>query len=353
MDMQPVAAAAPDFTITVNGSSMPPEMRGWVTGLRVTDSVDAAATFEFELQNWNEEEGRVRFSDSSLLDPGGKVVINLGFEQEVNPVMDGEITGLEFWAREGHDYRLVVRGYDRLHRLRRGRRTRSYLQVKDSDVASQIAGDLGLSPEVDSSSEVHQYLLQVNQTDIDFLMARARAIGYELLVDGTKLHFRKSRHDRGKTELIDPTHGLVAFQAYLSTADQVGKVVVRGWDPKAKAALVGQAESGAVTGTMNGQHLGPDTAKTAFGASTLGLVDHPVATQGEADALAQGVLDRTALDYLTAEVTAVGNSSILAGTVIEIGGIGQRFSGLYYVTEVEHAWQQRFVTKARLRRNAA
>jgi phage protein D len=353
MDLQQTAAASPDVTVTLGGSSLARELRGWLTAVTVTESVDAAGSFALEFQNWDADTGTVRVSDHDALAPGAAVVIKLGYDEGVEPVIDGEITGLEFWGREGQDFRLVARGYDRLHRLRRGRRTKSYLQAKDSDVAEQIAGELGLTPEVEATSEVHEYLLQANQTDIDFLLARARAIGYELSADAKTLRFRKSRHDRGKAITIDPTHGLVAFQAYLSTAEQVSQVIVRGWDPKAKQALTGQAQASQVTGAMNGRTPGPGASKTAFGESTLTLIDHPVATQGEADLLAQGVLDRIALDYLTAEVTAVGNPAVRAGTVVEIGGLGERFSGLYYVTEVEHAWQQRYLTRARMRRNAS
>lgn len=351
MDRQDLATGVPDFTLTVGGSSIPLEARGTVTRILVRDSVSVAGTFEIDLDNWDRDEGRVKWSDDALFEPGKEVQIQLGYHEAVAPVMNGEITGMEVTFREGGGSTvLTVRGYDRFHRLRRGRRTKSYLQVKDSDLASQIAGDLGLTPDVEASAEVHPYLLQVNQTDVDFLLSRARAIGYELVVDEKNLRFRKSRHDRGRAAALDFTNGLLSFRAYLSTADQVSKVSVRGWDPKAKEALVGQAQS--ATGTMGGSTTGPK-ASEQFGASTLTLVEFPVETQNEADLLAQGVLDEIALGYIVAEATAVGNPSLLAGTTVEITGLGTRFSGLYYITEATHVWESRFVSHLELRRNAA
>jgi uncharacterized protein len=342
-----------DFSITVGGSSLPPEARGMVGRVAVEDSLDAAGSFALEMNNWDHDTQAVKWSDSDLFKPGGAVEIELGYVGDLTKVMSGEITGLELSFPPDVRSRLVVRGYDRLHRVRRGRRTKSYLQVKDSDVAQQVASDLGLTPDVEDSGEVHPYLLQVNQTDVDFLLGRARAIGYELQVDEKKLVFRKRKHDRGKTEELSFTKGLLDFDGYLSTADQVSKVSVRGWDPKAKQALVGQAQPSDVTGTMNGSQLGPDAAKSAFGDKTLTVVEHPVSTQNEADLLARGLMNEIALGYIVADVTAVGTPAIAAGTVVAIDGIGTRFGGLYYVTRVAHVFEGSLVTRLHARRTAA
>jgi phage protein D len=353
MDQQQQAASVPAFTIQVGGSDLPPDARGEVARVVVEQSLDSTDTFAIKLNNWDMDEQRVKWSDASLFEPGGVVEIQLGYIEAVDTVMVGEITGLELSFPQGARATLTVRGYDRLHRFRRGRRTRSYLQVKDSDVAQEIAGDLGLTPEVEDSGEVHPYLLQVNQTDIDFLLARARATGYELLVDDRTLYFRKVKNDRGQAVTLDFFHGLMDFYLYLSTIDQVSQVTVRGWDPQAKQAIVGQAQASDVNGTMQGAQVGPAAAESLFDARTLAVVDQPVATQNEADLLAQGLLNEIALSYVIGEGTAVGNPAVKAGTVVELGGLGERFSGLYYVTHATHVWDGQFVTRIRVRRNAA
>jgi phage protein D len=185
------------------------------------------------------------------------------------------------------------------------------------------------------------------------LLARARAIGYELLVDDKTLRFRKRKNDRGKTVTLTSTHGLLTFYAYLSTADQVSEVTVRGWDPKARQALVGRARPADVAGTMQGAEVGPAAAQRLFSRRVRTIVDQPVTTQNEADLLARGVLNEMALGYITGEGTAVGNPAIQAGTVIELGGLGTRFSGLYYVTQVRHVFDGPFLTHVQVRRNAA
>jgi phage protein D len=42
------------------------------------------------------------------------------------------------------------------------------------------------------------------------------------------------------------------------------------------------------------------------------------------------------VDFITGEGTAIGNTDIRAGEVVELNGLGKRFSGLYYVTSSTH-----------------
>jgi Bacteriophage probable baseplate hub protein len=346
-------ALTADYSVKVGGSDLPPEARASVARIVVEDSIDRASTFALELNNWKHDAQEVRWSDDNLFKPGTAVEISLGYTDSVTKVIVGEITGLELSFPPDVRSLLVARGYDRLHRFRRGRRTKSYVQAKDSDVAQQIASDLELTPDVEATTEVHPYLLQMNQTDIDFLLSRARAVGYELEVEDKTLRFRKVRNDRGKTVTLSFNKGLRDFHGYLSTADQVSKVTVRGWDPKAKKALVGQAQDSDVNGKMNGADVGPAAAKSLFGDRVLAVVDTPVSTQGEADLLARGLLNEIALDYIVGEATALGTPTIAAGTVVELDGIGKRFNGLYYVMRAKHVFDGTLTTHLVVRRNAS
>ncbi len=55
--------------------------------------------------------------------------------------------------------------------------------------------------------------------------------------------------------------------------------------------------------------------------------DHPVASQSEADMLAQSSLNDRCQTFFQAEGTCFGNTAVRAGKLIEIKGIGTRFSG--------------------------
>ena len=347
------AVSTPFFEIKLNGNDLPPEARGEVTRLVVEECLDAAGSFEMQLSNWDMDRQAVSWSDADLFDPGASVEIRLGYVESTETVLTGEVTGLELSFPDGARSLVTVRGYDRLHRFRRGKRTRSYLQVKDSEIASKLAADLGLTADVEDSGAVHEHLVQVNQSDLDFLFSRARASGFELLVDDKTLHFRKLRHDRGTALTLDFTHGLMMFDGYLSTSDQVGQVTVHGTDPATLEPIVGLAQAGDVAATMGGSSSGPAASARLFGERTLSIVDQPVVTQAEADQLALSIMQELALGYISGEATAQGNPAIRVGTVVELAGLGRRFSGNYYVTRVRHVWDGQFLTRFGVRRNAS
>jgi phage protein D len=250
---------------------------------------------------------------------------------------------------------LHLQGFDRLHRLRRGRRTRAFLQVKDSQIAEQVAQALGLQPQVTDSSVVHEYVLQNNLSDIDFLAERARRIRYEVLVQDRTLHFRPVANHVAGTLTVEYQRDLKWFNARLTTARQVSDVTVRGWNPGTQEAILGVARVGAETTRMNGSHSGPEIAEEAFGAFSDATVDVPVASQTEADQIAEARFNALALELTSGEGEIVGEPTLRAGNTIELQGLGTRFSGVYYVTKAEHRFAPDigYVTRFDVRRNAA
>jgi phage protein D len=79
-----------------------------------------------------------------------------------------------------------------------------------------------------------------------------------------------------------------------------------------------------------------------------------VVSQQEADEIAQGRLNDIGLDYITGEGRSVGRTDLRAGTVVRIAGLGQRFSGLYYLTATTHIYApaQGYYTTFAVRRPA-
>jgi phage protein D len=80
-----------------------------------------------------------------------------------------------------------------------------------------------------------------------------------------------------------------------------------------------------------------------------------VHSQQEADQLAERALAEMALRYIRAEGQCIGDPRLRAGKVVKIEGLGERFSGPYYVTSVEHRFGRSggYRTSFSARRNSA
>jgi phage protein D len=280
----------------------------------------------------------LRWIDDPLLTPGTTLEIHaLGSRGATTgrPVFDGEIVELEpeFGAKT---HRLTVRAFDRLHRLARGRLVRSFQNVTDSDVAGRLASEADLEPDILATRQVHEYLFQNNETNLEFLRQRATAVGYLLYVEGTKLCFKPLARSSDPIEL-SWGESLGEFRLRMTTLAQVGHVVARGWDPRSRQEIVSEAGSGEGMRDIGEQRPGGAVAREAFGIDGTLLIAHPpIRDQAAADQLARAVADRQAERFIEAEGSCGGNPAIVAGATVRVASIGRRFAGDYFVTSATH-----------------
>ncbi|MBE2224182.1 MAG: VgrG-related protein [Anaerolineae bacterium] len=251
-------------------------------------------------------------------------------------LIKGEITALEPEFQEGTVFVLVIRGYDKSHRLFRESKSKAFLNIKDSDLASQFAGGAGLSAQVDATSTVYDHLYQDNQTDLAFLMQRAWRIGYECFVDDGKLYFRKPPSS-GTTATLSWGEDLISFYPSMTLAEQVDSVEVKGWDPKTLQAILGKAQTGTLY-PKNGDSKNGATWAGSFGTGKHTLVDIPVVSQAEANKIAEARLNELSGAFVEADGTAIRRPDIKAGQFVKLEDLGTRMSGTYMVTSATHVF---------------
>jgi uncharacterized protein len=351
--MHPISV--PDFAVRVNGAALPLPARADIESVTVTEDTHGLSMFALTLYNWDQEKLEFTWSDAKLFGLGGDVAIQLGWVGDLHPVLSGEITSLEPTFSADAPPMLTVRGYDYRHRLARGQRTRTFQQVKDSDIVKQVASGAGLRTEATDTRTVLDYVVQHNQSDLDFLQRRARLIGYEIWVREKVLHFRPPQHAAGSVATLAVGRDITEFTPRLRVADQVDEVLVRGWDVKQKRVVLGRSKVGRDATTMGGRSSGPRQASRAFGRAGATTVTVPVRTKARADQMAEGGHDELALSFVQGEVSCGGQPTLRAGSVVDIEGAGTTFSGRYYVTAITHtlAAGEGYRTRLDVRRNAS
>ncbi|MCP6760384.1 MAG: contractile injection system protein, VgrG/Pvc8 family [Fischerella sp. CENA71] len=344
----------PNLKILIQSKPLASEIQADLQAVLVSEDLEAPSMFTLQLVTWDLVKQEMTWVDDKVFDVGNEVEIQMGYEQELKTLMVGEITGLEPEYSQDMTPILVVRGHDLRHRLLRGRHTKSFVKMKDSEIASQIARTRGLAAKVTDTEVKLEYILQHNQTDWEFLQERAGRIGYEVVVDSKTLYFRP--HENAKSKVLTLTYGenLQEFLPRLSTLSQVQQVEVRSWIPKEKKEVIAKAAVGKEGGTMQGSTSGAKAVKKAFGESSYTIVDQPVWSKAEADQMALGQFQDGAIAYITGEGTCQGDPNLRAGKVIEIARVGKKFSGLYYINSAEHSYSlnQGYQTSFTVRRNA-
>jgi len=257
-------------------------------------------------------------------------------------LLKGEITALEPEFHDGMTAELVVRGYDKSHRLFRETKSKTFLNTKDSDLVGEIASAAGLTPKAEATTEVYDHIYQHNQSDLAFLMQRAWRIGYQCCVEEGTLHFRKPPESPKKIEL---TWGqeMLSFMPRMTLAEQVDEVKVQGWDVMKKEAIVGEAKQGKLYAGIKDPKNGAAWAGS-FGTGKHVIVDQPVVSQAEANTIAEARLNEISGAFVEAEGVAFRRPDIRAGKMVSLRGLGQRFSGDYLVTSATHRYTMEGLT---------
>ena len=323
------------FFVAIDGQNAPDDFYQAVMTITVENSLHLPDVATITLHD-----SRLRWIDDAGLAPGKAITIAAQAGQagaSEKPLFDGEIVEIEPDFTPSAQ-RLVVRAFDRLHRLARGQHTRSFLNVSDGDLVQKIAQEVGLRAQVGPISQVHPYLFQNNETNLTFLQERAAALGYLLYVQGKTLHCEAPQSD-GQAVELEWGVTLSEFHPRMTTIGQVDGVTVKGWDPGARQAIVGQAQNGHGAPQVGQKQSGGELAHGAFNLEAQSLVaDRPIRTQAAADRLAEALADRHAGRFIEAEGTCGGNPALIAGASAQISAVGDRFGGTYFVTSTTHVY---------------
>ncbi|MBN1249429.1 MAG: VgrG-related protein [Anaerolineae bacterium] len=323
---------ASQIALKINGADVDADVMGNVLSVDVDQHAHLPGMFIVRLQD----------PGFDLIDEGP---FDLTKEVEVSAqtadgewisLIKGEITALEPEFQEGMIARLVVRGYDKSHRLYRDQKTEAHLNAKDSDLASTIAQRAGLQADVQSTTTVYDHILQHNQSDLTFIQERAWRIGYECFVDEGKLIFRKPS---AQDQPVTLTWGadLLSFYPRMTLTEQVEEVVVRAWSVAQKDAIVGRAGEGSLYPDIEESKDGATWAQ-AFGTAKRIYLDQSAVSQAEADALAEARLNELSGAFVQAEGVALRRPDIRAGRRVTLEALGERFSGTYLVTNARHIY---------------
>jgi hypothetical protein len=334
----------------------------------------------FEL-TFLDEEGSL--ADDAGLSIGTPVTVSGGSptSNDSEALISGEVTSIEAICADLHIY-TVIRGYDKAHMLQRGRHSRTFLNMTDSDIAEQIASEAGLDVgTVDDTKLVHTHIGQVAQTDWDFLQQRAREVGYEVGVDNDGFYFRKPSSTSGGGGLMGAIsslagggpatvtfkENLITFLPRITGANLTAEVEVRMWDPDAGQLITSQASI--KTGTVDIDGQDPGDLANSFGGlglpipippmppipglPSLGqapsdnafvLVNRPLADGSSAstaaDEVAAGLAEHVASTFAEAEGYAVGDPKITAGKVVDVKGVPKQFEGKWMITQARHIFDE-------------
>lgn len=337
----------PDLSLLVNDAPVDAETRRRVKSATFADSLDQIDIFTVTLENWDDDSRKFVFSDGEMFLPGNRLKLKMGYHdsEPLATMIDGVVTEVATVFPPSEAPFLVVRGQSVLAKLMKKQESHVYEEMTDSEIAEEIAGRLGVelktSPSAAASETRHDYVIQVNLYDIVFLLERARRLGYDLFVEDIRdgvfvVYFGRTTSVSGEPVALKYGRDLNGFEVTLDTSRQVESVTVRAWDNVKKAPIVGTAKR-AQSSTLGGSMRKIDAlVEKAIAGREEVVVDVPVASESDAEALAKGYMDDIVQAMVSARGCSFGRADIRSGVILDLEGLGARYSGRYFVTASEH-----------------
>lgn len=353
---------SPSYLIKINGTELRHGVSVNVMSVSITDTCDRADSFNLRISDRHEKQGRfaagasLKWMDSTLFDEGAEIEIELGYVNHMTFKFKGEITAVSASFPASGSPELQVRGFSHYHRLQRKRRTKAFESSKASDIAEEIAEDMGFKAEVDKTDAEHPHTLSEDETYESILKSKARPIGFEVVVKEKVLYFQKPGYLKNPSPSLTLEWGkdLDNFSPSIGTYSMPTEVVVRSSQTSnggGKSALVGTAKAGEERVKM-GDLTGSEIAKKIFKDNPVKITESAVSTQKEARDIALAQLEAKSIEFITARGSCIGNPDLKARQVVKVKGAGKRYSGNYYVTSVTHTIDARgFLTSFELKRN--
>jgi phage protein D len=272
-----------------------------------------------------------------------------GYITHVNPTFDPDLSQslLEIW---GMDESVIM---DREEKLK------DWPNKKDSDIATEIFDLYGFTPDVEDTPVVHDEALSTviqRETDMRFLQRLAQRNGYECGVENGAAYFGKPKLDESPQPVLayffgNETNldrfainvdGLVPANVAMFGVDRLNKKVADTFVETGQHTSLGEKDGAAFL-----------TPKVKPAKITVAM--NAVTGKPEMEELCRAYFHK-AQWFVTAEGEIVGNfygHALKAGKTVTIKGIGETYSGVYFVTHVTHSFTGDGYTQSfKVKRNA-
>lgn len=318
------------FSIVINGQPLPQSIP--VFSVVVHWEVNRIPTAMISLADGDAGTGQWAVSSGDLFIPGNEVEILAGYQNENESIFKGIVTKQALRVRSQR-LELEVACKDKAVRMTEVRRSRQFLDQKDSDLILAILQENELTGEIADTGVTHPEMVQYHCTDWDFINCRLEASGLVCVTTDGSVNGVKPELAPEPVATLVFGGNIYEFDAEIDARSQYQSVAALGWDPASQA--VAQADAADPGWTTVG-NLAPDDLAQAVGTQEFNLRHPGRLSTDELQSWADAALLRSRMAFVRGRARIQGFAPAMPGVTLTLDGLGDRFNGPVWISGVRH-----------------
>jgi Rhs element Vgr protein len=328
----PANSGVQSFSITVNGQVLPDAVG--ILEIVVTNMVNAIPKAKVVVMDGSAAAQNFDLSNGTNFIPGAEISIAAGYNGENEVIFSGLIISQTLRANEDGS-QMEIECRDKAIKLTAGRKNKIWEDVSDNDAITDLVGQNGITADIDGLNLQHKQLVQFNCSNWDFIVTRAELNSALVITEAGKLTIGMPNASQESTATYTYGSEIYDFEAQMDARTQYPQVLTKNWNYTNQE--VKEGTSTVKTLPQQGNISGDDLAEV------LGWEDNSLYHSGnvaeqESTEWATAQLFRSRLNKVIGNFRVQGDNKLKPGIIVELLGIGERFSGKCWVTGVIHSY---------------
>ena len=317
------------FTVKANGAAISAQFQ--VALISISKEVNRIPSAKIIVNDGDAAAQDFAASNDDTFKPGTEIEITAGYHSDEASIFKGIILRHSLKIRNSSSPSLILDCRDKAIKMTVARNNKYYYQMKDSDIASQIAGNYQLDTDIEDTTVQHDAVVQFDCTDWDFIVSRMEANGKLCFTDAGKITAKKP--DLSGSTVLDAVFGstMMEFDADLDARNQYQSLKAKTWDYSSQAITSVDAEE---PGFDENGNISSSDIGSVLSIAEYDLFSGEDIKEDELQSLANARLQKARLSRSRGRVRFRGYGSINPGDLINIGGVGDRFNGKVFVSGV-------------------
>ncbi|MDB4533902.1 type VI secretion system tip protein VgrG [Vicingaceae bacterium] len=279
-------------------------------------------------------------SSDTNLDPGKEIEIELGYKGTNKPLFKGIIVRHSIKSSGALGIYLKIECKHSALKMTLGRKVRYFEEKDDKAIITELFKDNKLTGVTYKGEFIkNASFLQFDITDWDFMMTRCEANSKLVLFDVDKVIVDDAKISGEPVQTYFFGKDIIEFESEVDTEHQLQKVESYSWDSNTQKVISSVAKPSDFKQLEN-KGVKQADLKALVSPTSYELFHGGEMVKAELDGWGKAKFTKSSLSKIKGRLKIVGDNSLKLGDVIEIKGIGDKFSGKVLITALRNDYSE-------------